>query len=172
MKKATSKPLQNESYSTSLLVNQTPREVFDAINNVRGWWSESVEGVTDKLNGEFIQYYRDVHIARIKIVEFIPGEKVVWLVADSYFNFTKDESEWKDTKICFEISRKENQTQLLFTHLGLVPNYECYDICNNAWTNLIKLSLRNLIVKGKGQPNPKEDHFNPAHVKRWKLVND
>jgi len=37
--------------------------------------------------------------------------------------------------------------------LGLVPEYECYDICQNAWTNYIQNSLRNLIVTGKGQPN-------------------
>ena len=98
--------------------------------------------------------------------------KVTWLVSDSYFNFTTDKSEWKNTKICFEISRKGNQTQLLFTHLGLVPEYECYDVCNNAWNDLIDLSLRSLITTGKGQPNPKDENgFNAKQAKRWKLSN-
>jgi hypothetical protein len=170
MKKTEGKSRQDESYTTTLLVTQTPKEVFDAINNVRGWWSESVEGITDQLNAEFLQYYQDVHIAKMKIVEFIPGKKVTWLVLDSYFNFTKDETEWKNTKICFEISRKDNQTQLLFTHVGLVPEYECYDVCNDAWSDLINLSLRGLITKGKGRPNPKEENdLNTKQVKRWKL---
>ena len=34
-----------------------------------------------------------------KIVEFIPNKKVVWLVMDNYFSFTKDKSEWKGNKI-------------------------------------------------------------------------
>lgn len=172
MKKTESKSLQNKSFTTTMLVTQTPKEVFDAINNVRGWWSESVEGTTDKLDAEFLQYYQNVHIAKMKIVEFIPGEKVTWLVLDSHFNFTTDETEWKNTKICFEISRKGNQTQLLFTHMGLVPEYECYDVCNDAWSDLIKLSLRKLITTGKGQPNAKEGNgFNPKQIKRWKLSN-
>ena len=169
MKKTAIKSWQNESYTTSLLVTQTPKEVFDAIINVRGWWTQSIAGITDKPGAEFLQYYRDVHITKLKIAEFIPGKKVVWLVTDSYFNFTRDESEWKGTKICFEILRKDNQTQLLFTHLGLVPEHECYDVCNNAWTNLIQLSLSNLITKGKGQPDKKENDFNPTNDRRWKL---
>jgi hypothetical protein len=170
MRSKKSKSLQNDSFTTKLLVTQMPKEVFDAVNNVRGWWSEEVEGITDKLNAEFLQRYQDVHIAKMKIVEFIPYKKVTWLVLDSHFNFTKDKSEWKNTKICFEISRKGNQTQLLFTHLGLVPEYECYDVCNDAWNNLINLSLRSLITTGKGQPNPKEGKgFNAKQAKRWKL---
>jgi hypothetical protein len=168
--KKTDKILQNKNFTTSLLVTQTPEEVFEAINNVRGWWSESVEGITDQLNAEFLQYYRDIHIAKMKIAEFEPGRKVSWQVLDSHFSFTKIENEWKGTTICFDISRKGNKTQLLFTHLGLVPHYECYDVCNEAWSQLITISLRNLITKGKGKPNPKEDdNFNPKQLKRWKL---
>jgi hypothetical protein len=171
MKKTESKTLQDKSFTTTLLVTQSPKEVFDAINNVRGWWSESIEGTTDQLNAEFLQYYRDIHIAKMKIAELIPGKKVTWLVLDSRFSFTKIKSEWKDTKICFEISRKGDKTQLLFTHLGLVPQYECYDVCNDAWSDLINISLRGLITTGKGHPNPKEDSsFNPKQAKRWKLA--
>ena len=42
------------------------------------------------------------------------------------------------------------------THQGLVPEYECFEICRDAWTSYIQNSLRNLIVTGKGQPNGKE----------------
>jgi hypothetical protein len=106
----------------------------------------------------------------MKIVEFIPDKKVTWLVLDSHFNFTKVKTEWKETKICFEISRKGNKTQLLFTHLGLVPQYECYDVCNDAWNDLINISLRGLITTGKGHSNSKEENvFNPKQSKRWKL---
>ncbi len=173
MKKSESILLQDESFSTTLLVNQTAKEVFDAINNVRGWWSESIEGITDSLNAEFLQYYQDIHIAKMKIVEFIPGKKVVWFVLDNHFSFTKDKTEWKHTKICFEISKKNNQTQLFFIHKGLLPEYECYDVCNHAWNELINLSLHSLITNGKGNPNPKEDSgFNSRKGKRWKLTNE
>jgi len=142
-------------FSTIILVNQTPKEVFNAINNVRGWWSEEIEGSTDKLNAEWNYHYEDVHWCKMKIIEFVPGKKVVWLVMDNYFSFTKDKNEWKGNKIIFEITEKGDKTQLQFTQMGLVPEYECYDICQNAWSTYIQKSLYNLITTGKGQPNSK-----------------
>ena len=89
----------------------------------------------------------------MKINEFVPGKKVVWLVLDNYFNFTEDKTEWKGTKIIFEVSKKDDKTQLRFTHEGLVPEYECFNVCSNAWGSYIYGSLRSLIETAKGRPN-------------------
>jgi|RhiMetdeSRZDD1v2_1073273.scaffolds.fasta_scaffold08183_7 uncharacterized protein YndB with AHSA1/START domain len=153
-------------FTTTLVVDQTPNEVFNAITNVRGWWSEEIEGGTEKLNDEFRYHFKDVHLCKIKLIEVVPDKKIVWLVIDNYFNFTKDNREWKGTKVIFEISQKDNKTHLRFTHEGLVPEYECYDICRNGWSNYINNSLRNLINTGKGQPNPKEGGFNQELLDR------
>jgi Activator of Hsp90 ATPase homolog 1-like protein len=148
--------MKAKDYTTSFTVDQSPEEAFRAIKNVRGWWSEEIEGSTDKFGDEFTYRYKDVHNCKMKLIEVIPHKKVVWLVVDNYFNFTKDKSEWKGTKITFEVSEKDNKTEIRFTHLGLVPEYECFDICSNAWGSYMNGSLRTLITTGKGQPNPKE----------------
>ncbi|HZI24615.1 MAG TPA: SRPBCC domain-containing protein [Chryseolinea sp.] len=140
-------------FNTTILVDQTPEEAFNAINNVRGWWSEEIEGNTENINDEFEYHYEDLHKAKIKLIEVVPNKKVVWLVMHNYFKFTKDTSEWTNTKISFEISKKDNKTQVRFTHMGLTAEYECFDVCSNAWTHYTQESLRNLITTGKGQPN-------------------
>ncbi len=148
--------MEDKNFTTTISVDESPNEAFKAINNVRGWWSEEIEGGTEKLDDEFDYHYEDAHRCKMKLIEVVPDKKVVWLCLDNYFSFTKDKSEWKGTKIIFEISKKNNKTQISFTHEGLVPAYECYEICENAWTDYIQNSLRNLITKGKGKPNKKE----------------
>ncbi|NQX56389.1 SRPBCC domain-containing protein [Pedobacter panaciterrae] len=148
--------MKNEDFTTTILVDATASDVFSAINNVRGWWSENIDGDTDKHNSEFLYHYQDVHRAKMRITELVPNKKVAWHVLDNYFKFTKDESEWKDTNVVFEISEKDGKTQLKFTHQGLVPDYECFNVCHDAWTHYIQDSLKNLILTGKGDATPKD----------------
>jgi uncharacterized protein YndB with AHSA1/START domain len=161
--------MNSQSFTTTLLVDQTPQKVFEAINHVRGWWSEEVEGRTEELNDVFHYRYKDVHQCTIELVEVVPNKKIVWLVLDNHFSFTKDKREWINTKIRFDILEQGNQTQLRFTHIGLVPQHECFEACQQGWTNYINGSLKNLITKGKGQPNPKEGGFNEELTDKLKL---
>jgi hypothetical protein len=158
--------MATSDFTTTILVDQTPGEAFSAINNVRGWWSEEIEGSTDKLHDEFNYHFEDIHRCRMKVIELIADKKVVWHVLDNHFKpgifdkashspsnegFAKEE--WTGTKISFEISKKDNKTQIRFTHLGLIPEFECFDACSNGWTHYIRQSLLSLISIGKGQPN-------------------
>lgn len=161
--------MATSDFTTAILVDQTPKEAFDAINNPLGWWSEEIEGPTEKLNDEFNYHFEDIHRCRLKLIEVVPDKKVVWLVMENYFKpgifddaaghlpksdgFANDKAEWTDTTINFEISKTDGKTQIRFTHLGLVPEYECFDVCSNGWTHYIQESLLSLITTGKGQPN-------------------
>jgi len=157
---------KSQNYCVIFLVDNTPEETFNAINNPRGWWSQIIEGVTDKLGAEFNYHYRDVHRAKFKITEFVPNKKVVWHVVDNYFDFIKDKNEWIDTDVVFEVAQKGDQTEVRFTHIGLVPGYECYEVCSNAWGTYITSSLRDLITTGKGNPRPIEEIVDKAREMR------
>lgn len=139
--------MNTQNFSTTILVDQKPAEVFNAINNVSDWWFGEIEGNTEKLNDEFTYKYETFHYSKQKVAEFIPNKRIVWLVTESSLSFIEDKSEWTGTKIIFDIAEKDNQTQVRFTHEGLVPKSECYNECSNAWSNIIRHSLYNLITK-------------------------
>jgi hypothetical protein len=145
--------MKKQNFTTSIAVDQSPEEVFKAINNVRGWWSGEVAGETNKLGDEFIYRYKDMHKSTQKVTQLVSGKKVVWHVTDADLTFVKDKKEWIGTDIVFEIARKGNATELRFTHVGLVPAFECYGSCSGAWGTLVGTNLRNLIVTGKNQPD-------------------
>ncbi len=162
--------MKTADYTSTLLVDESPKTAFKAITNMRGWWSEEIEGNTDKLNEEFFYHYKDIHLCKMKLIELVPKKKVVWLVLDNSFNFIEDKTEWVGSKLVFEISKEGDKTKVKFTHQGLVPQDECFEVCNEAWTNYIQNSLQKLITTGKGEPNPKEgDGFNAEIAKKWKL---
>lgn len=148
--------MNNRNFSVSIITEQTPEAVFDAVNNVRGWWTENLEGQTLQKDDVFEVRFGDVHYSRQQLTEVIPDKKVVWLVTDSRLNFLQNQAEWNNTQLSFEISEENGQTQLQFTHEGLQPDVECYGACSNAWSDFILNSLRNLINSGKGNPAPKD----------------
>lgn len=145
--------MKEQGFTTSFTVDQTPQEVFDAVNNVRGWWSGEIDGDTGKLGAEFTYRYKDFHKSTQRVSELVPGKKLVWHVSDAELTFFKDKSEWIGTDIVFEITRKKDKTELTFTHVGLVPTFQCYGDCSGAWGELVGRNLRNLITTGKPQPD-------------------
>ena len=143
-------------FTTTFSVQASPERVFSAINDVRAWWAGDVEGPTDALGGEFTYRFKKLHYTRQKVTELVPGSKVVWHVTDCNLNFVERNDEWKGTDIVFEIRTKGDATEVRFTHVGLVPAFECYDACRKGWTFYLHESLRKLAATGKGEPREKE----------------
>lgn len=140
--------MQATDFTTTITVDQSPNEVFDAIIEPQNWWSGDFDGYTKNVDDEFTYRYADMHYSKQRVVESIPGEKLVWLVTESQLNFIEDKEEWTGTKIIFEISEKAGKTELKFTHDGIKPEVECYDACSTAWGQLIQQSLFTYISTG------------------------
>lgn len=163
--------MANTNFTTSIIVEKDMHTSFNAIKNFKAWWSEEIEGNTDIPGDIFFYHYKDVHLSKIKLIEMDADKKLVYQVLDNEFNFTKDKTEWVGTKLIFELEPDGGKTNIIFTHVGLIPDYECYNVCRDAWTSYIQGSLKNLIETGIGKPNAKEGGLNAELVKKWGLPN-
>ena len=136
------------SYATAFTVEQSPDEAFSHIINVRGWWTGEIDGPTDHLGAQFTYRHGTVHRSTQTITEFVPGQRLVWHVDDAYLEFGEDPEEWVGSEIVFELAPGDDGagTKVRFSHIGLVPELECYDNCSSAWGYYVNKSLRELIA--------------------------
>ncbi|MGC7101112.1 SRPBCC family protein [Amycolatopsis lurida] len=158
--------MPNTEYLTATMtIDKTPEEVFAAITDVRGWWSENLIGDTTALHDEFvftddIEYAgetarakKGIRFARFQLTEVVPGRRMVWRVVDADLTFIDDRDEWTGTSVVFDLTADERGTTLHFTHEGLTAaKSACFEACSRGWTFYITQSLPKLITTGTGQP--------------------
>jgi len=143
--------MDSRDFTARFTVDQPPDAVFAAICDVRRWWSADITGSADRVGDRFVHRVRDLHRCEIEVTQMVPGRRIAWTVLDNHFSFTMDTTEWTGTDIVFEIATAGGRTELRFTHLGLVPEYECHDVCSDGWNTYIA-SLHDLVATGHGRP--------------------
>lgn len=138
--------MANASYSATIKVDPSPQIVFDRICDVPKWWSGDFEGESSRLGDEFVIHHPGRHYSRQRLIEVVPGKRIVWLVTDCRLNWLeRDKHEWTHTRMVFDIIAEKDGTTLRFTHEGLVPEKECYARCAQGWDVVIKDWLCNFI---------------------------
>ena len=145
--------MKKEDYHCSITANITAKEAMEGISRVSEWWVKSFEGSAQKLGDVFTIRFGEPSTVNFKITEYDAGKKVVWLVTNCYLDFLKDKTEWTNTTIIWELEEKNKATEIHFTHVGIVPGVECYDMCVKGWDQYVKGSLVKLLTEGKGAPS-------------------
>ncbi|HUB62207.1 MAG TPA: SRPBCC domain-containing protein [Puia sp.] len=143
--------MKSQDYHCSFTADVSAEEAFDAINDVKAWWATCFEGharaVHDKFSMPFGKTWVD-----FEVVELVPGKRVVWLVTDCNIEFVRDKKEWKDTRVVFEINPAGRGVEVSLTHVGLVPQIECYEDCEQGWNHHFGKSLLKLLTEKVGLP--------------------
>lgn len=137
--------MSTENLIVTTTVDHPPEEVFAAVLDVRGWWSQNLIGASAALHDEFVftddwthagevaEGKQGIRFARFQLVEVAPGRRVVWRCVDACLTFIDDHAEWK----------------------GLTADEsECFEACSRGWQFYIATSLPQLITSGTGQPMP------------------
>lgn len=141
--------MNENSFTTTIEVDNTPQEIFNAISQVSKWWTRDFDGTSTNLGDEFVICHPGAHYSKQKLVEVIPGERIVWLVTDSKLDWLQNQEEWTNTGMAFDISTSGHKTLLCYTHEGLTPDLECYTRVAHGWTVVIREQLFNFIRTGK-----------------------
>jgi uncharacterized protein YndB with AHSA1/START domain len=146
----TDREAANKSFAAVIEVTNSPQEIFQRITaDVAKWWGgKDLSGRSINLNDEFVVNHPGAHYSKQQLVEVVPDKRVVWLVTASRLSWLKNQEEWTDTRMVFEISSRSHSHLLHFTHEGLIPAKESYARCSEGWNMVIKDWLYTLIMYG------------------------
>jgi len=143
--------MKQQDYTAIIAVNANASDAYDCINRVSAWWTENLEGSSEKMGDVFTVTFGETFVT-FEVNEAVPAQKVEWLVTSCYLHWLNDKEDWLGTKVRFELTPQGGGTQIVFTHIGLVPKVECYNNCVKGWDQYIKSSLFALINTGNGMP--------------------
>jgi hypothetical protein len=129
---------------------RTPEEAYDAVVDVRSWWTGDITGDTDRVGAAFTYAVADVHRSVQEVTALDRGRLVVWSVTDARLSFVADPAEWIGSEIRFAIAPLADGSEIVFTHVGLSAALECFESCSDAWRWYVGTSLRQRIATGHG----------------------
>jgi hypothetical protein len=144
--------MNTQDYNFQMTANVTSVEAMDAISRVSEWWATDFEGSSQKLHDVFSVCFGETSVT-FRVEEVIPNEKIVWLVTDCHLHWINNKKEWIGTRLSWAIFPNRVSTQIIFTHIGLVPATECYNDCKEGWDFHLGKSLYKLMTEHRGIPN-------------------
>jgi len=66
--------MDHRDFTLTLTVDQSPEEVFAAVTNVRGWWSQGLEGRSAEVGDAFTYRHGELHRSTHQVTEAEPGK--------------------------------------------------------------------------------------------------
>ena len=140
-----------KDYTCTITTPRSAADSYAAINNVADWWSRDMDGAALKVGDVFTVRFGETWVTS-QVTAMTADSRVEWLVTDCYKHWLKDKKEWVGTSMIWEVVPHGAETQIRFTHIGLVPGIECYEGCEKGWNYFIKESILPLLTTGVGLP--------------------
>ena len=141
-----------KNYTRTIITPVSVQEAFAKIARVSEWWGADFSGRAQMLGDRFTIRFGETFVD-FEIIEAEPDRRIVWEVTDCHLHWLNDKTEWKGTKVEWDLSSSAGMTSVVMTHHGLVPGIECYETCEPGWDGYLKISLPRFFATGVGLPD-------------------
>ncbi|MGZ4533205.1 MAG: SRPBCC family protein [Mycobacteriaceae bacterium] len=130
-------------------VTSSPDNVYEALTTTKGlsgWWTTNTQG--EGHVGGVLQFRFGAGGFDMNVLELDHGKRVLWEVVDG-------PDEWIGTHVSWDLKQEDDQTTVLFKHLGWKEPVEFMHHCSTKWAVFL-LSLKSLLETGTGAPDPRD----------------
>ncbi|WP_370402061.1 hypothetical protein [Sulfitobacter sp. JB4-11] len=150
--------MKDRNYTRSIQVSASPAASFAAITSgVEHWWTKpdrTIRAVGDRAKFRFPprQSYWTFEAVELKPNAFVKLKCIDALHMLEGFSDTV-QTEWLGTSTHWRISAERSGSRIEFTHDGLHPGLQCFDICQAGWDMFFVGSLKAYLDTGQGNPH-------------------
>lgn len=142
--------ITEESYQQSVLINTTTERAFEALTlEVAHWWGDT-DRLAEKTEDIFKVSWGKPYY-QFRVTDLVPKEKISWVCIDCHQiheGLDGIEKEWVGTKLHWTIEDMCNgQTRVSLLHVGLVPSFNCYEVCHSGWNHFINERLKDYLER-------------------------
>ena len=124
----------SEDFESTLTVAASSEEVLAALRTaeaISSWWCPATGSAEQ--GGTLEMASRSGSTFLVLHVEPSEGGRVVWSVLQAPLT-----PEWVGTRIVFEVEEDSTRAVTLrFRHQGLTAQCDCFDMCQEGWTNAL-----------------------------------
>ncbi len=137
------------------------QQVYQALATTEGiaaWWTKDTSGESRSGGVVVTRFMAEGKLLGgfdFVVEDLQPDLRVAWRVIDG-------PAEWIDTKICFELSREDDFTVILFRHEGWKEEAAFMSHCSTKWATFL-MSLKAYVETGTGQPSPNDMRIGNWH---------
>lgn len=127
----------DNSYTKTLTVAATPDQVYAALTDpdqVTSWWKATSTTGSGYTGGQLqITFGTEPQPTVLRVLATHRPNLVIWEVTASPLV-----PDWKGTQPTFSMVEVDNGCRLNFTHHGLAPVLECFEMCNIDWGQFLQ----------------------------------
>jgi hypothetical protein len=148
------RPMPPPTFRRVLQINAPAATVYRALTTqtgIEGWWTRTCTIASEIGESSTVRF--DKCFKTFRIDQLTPNESVRWhctaahIETDTQF---ANPAEWVGTSIHFRLETVgPATTQLTLEHIGLGPQFECYDLCRQGWDHFLA-SLKHYSETGVG----------------------
>ena len=144
-----------KSYHSKIIVSNSSSAAYEALTTGFGeWWTTSfdpIRNIGDKVTFRFGPTYWVMQVTQL-----IPGQLIELECIQAHHIHeglpSSIQNEWKGTSLNWEIHEQGPNTKITFTHNGLDPSMNCFEVCEQGWNFFFNQSLKQYLDTGKGSP--------------------
>ncbi len=138
-----------KNYKATIISNLSVEEVYRAITEKMSDWWTSMSGKFLKISDQAKTDFGGKSFWSFEATVLDEPNKIELTCHDA--NHIHEglsdniRTEWLGTKLVFAITEEDGNTRIDFTHEGLVPELECFEVCKAGWDHFFLESLKDYL---------------------------